>query len=44
MDLHDYRDIAKIYKEKIFKKQLVLQGIFNSIKIFWCKGDWKNCM
>lgn len=30
MDLHDYRDIAKIYNEKIFKKQLVLQGIFKS--------------
>ncbi len=30
MDLHDYRDIAKIYKEKIFKKQLALQGTFNS--------------
>lgn len=30
MDLHDYRDIAKIYNEKTFKKQLVLQGIFTS--------------
>lgn len=30
MDLQDYRDITKIYNEKTFKKQLVLQGIFTS--------------